>query len=771
MVISRQAGFPASADASTLSVTPVPVGDLLICAIFIFSGTSPPVSAVSGGGVSTWTHIIDHADSAHSYLSLWWGIVTATGAHTISFTGGSPGTDTEVVADSYTAPAGATWAVGPSGFTAATGATIAYPSLTPAQAGVYFGYAAPGGGSPSAGSTSGFTYTTTADSNQIAANPAVASRSPVAPTSSQPSGWYNTVAAIFTAAAPAPPAGTPSGGLRVRERPPLRLAVSVQTPNGHINRWGNDDPNVANQPSAMALSSTMPGGFENFSCTLQRDPARSYPDLEELSQVTVSGLGGGQIAWQGRLEDLPDTGGSQAQVTPTCVGYQSHLDDDSSAAMIYVDQQLATWQGAPLNRQIGLAEGNYQLASSSVASDPGSNSPALVLEIDDSWDSPYLPIVECWYDAGVAGLIARLYYLVDFPSSGSDANWQEIALLAADDAAATVEATGNLQSAGPVSGYLTPAVAYRYAVLQHYYSLTPAGTQGAQFKAYWRAAVYGNHGLTGHGPDPVGFLASDVIAHAIGRWAPLISFTTGPDGTIQPSQFVIPQLTFPTPGTASVIVKQAAQYELLDWAVWEGPTFYCNPRGQSQKARNWRARVGECQLQETGPQISRLYNGVVVSFTGVDGSAQTVGPPGSSAITTDPRLLDSDPANPCNQVTVGGAPLRRWAPLSMGTTTPAAAIQVGAIFLAEQKLLDTSGQAALIGHVQDDRGVWWPAWMVRAGDTLAVIDASDPSPRRIVSASYSDDGKVNTVQLDQPPDSMTALLDRLSVVIQPAGFS
>lgn len=553
--------------------------------------------------------------------------------------------------------------------------------------------------------------------------------------------------------------------LLVRERPPLRLSVDVKAPSGVRGRWGADDPNPANQPQALTFGTAMPGGFNDMSCTLQRDPKLTYPDIEELADVTVRGLGGGQIAWQGRLEQLPDTGGAQAQLSPQCVGYQSELDDDSSAAMIYVDQSLTAWQGPPLARQISLAGGSYQLASNSVAADPANNQPVIVMEIDDSWVSPYQPLAEIWYDAGVAGPIAQIYYDIDF-NNGGDPKWLEALFLSADDAGISTVSSGNLASGGAVAGYFAPGALTRWALVEHGYSSTPAGADGAAYKAYWRLAVYGHHGLPLYGSDPKGVLASDVVAHALRTWAPKLAFTTGPGGTIQASVFIIPQLAFPTPGTSSTIVKQAVQYELLDFAVWEGPTFYLNARGASTTSRNWRARVGDCQLQDTGPNVSRVWNGVVVQFSNVDGTTGTVGPPGSTALTTDASLLDSDPQNPANQ-----AGLRRWTLLQMGTTTPTGAIQVGARFLQEQKLLDTSGQASLVGHVQDDHGVWWPAWMARAGDTLTVVDAKDTSARRIVNTSYDDTSKTNSLQLDQPPDSLDALLDRLSAVIQPLGLT
>jgi hypothetical protein len=103
----------------------------------------------------------------------------------------------------------------------------------------------------------------------------------------------------------------------------------------------------------------------------------------------------------------------------------------------------------------------------------------------------------------------------------------------------------------------------------------------------------------------------------------------------------------------------------------------------------------------------------------------------------------------------------------MQTSTASAAIKIGGMFLAEQKLLDTAGAATLTGYVEDDKGVVWPAWMVRGGDTISFIDAQNTSPRRVISTDYSEDTKVNAITLDQPPDSLTAILERLQVSLVP----
>ena len=62
---------------------------------------------------------------------------------------------------------------------------------------------------------------------------------------------------------------------------------------------------------------------------------------------------------------------------------------------------------------------------------------------------------------------------------------------------------------------------------------TPAS--GSPFSRTFTAiSVYGDHGLTTYAIDsstPDGVLASDVVADLLTRTAPLLTFTTGPNGS------------------------------------------------------------------------------------------------------------------------------------------------------------------------------------------------------------------------------------------------
>ena len=196
--------------------------------------------------------------------------------------------------------------------------------------------------------------------------------------------------------------------------------------------------------------------------------------------------------------------------------------------------------------------------------------------------------------------------------------------------------------------------------------------------------------------------------------------------------------------------------------MWEDLTFWWHDRGA--RGRQWRARTGPSQLEETGPQVERIWESVIVQYQDVDGSTTTVGPVGSGADTETDDLKDDDPDNPANKLGITRRDL-----LVMGIGTAASATEVGRRFLEESRLLDSSGRARLVGHVQDSHGVMHPYSHVRAGDTISFVDSSDTSYRRIVRTDKTRDDRSCSIDLDAPPEGLAALLERLGVVLVPLG--
>lgn len=547
--------------------------------------------------------------------------------------------------------------------------------------------------------------------------------------------------------------------ISVRELPPLRHTVEAETPHGRFSRWASDEPAPENIPSGVRHSSTMPGGYESMDAVLPRKPGVDYPDLERLTTLRVRDAAGESVG-EYRLERAPRTSGDQMAVSPSAVGWQAALEDDKSAQLIVIDRRMDGWGETGRPRQATVIIPAYQPnGGPENAPDPNDGSPALKLSIDGPITGSGGAHAEAMFDAGPGNLVGAVQFTTERTNVTTDSDWSTF--LASSTNAATLAAeTTDTDGATSTVASQSLAAARRYL---HYIFRWAGGPDAADVaRAFWLSdlAVMGDHALTPVGAAPdIGFVASDVLRYAVPLFAPILRVT---DDSIQSSDFPIEQLTWPDPTTVGQMVRDATRFGLQDWAVWDGPTFYWYDRGT--RGRKWRARIGPAQLEETGPQLERLWNSVVVAYQDVDGSTRTVGPPGSGAGVESGLLEDPDPQNPA---TLKGIVRRER--LTMGVGTAAGAVEVGRRFLEEQKLLDRSGRATLIGHVEDDRGVLHPFTHVKAGDQISFVDASDSSYRRVIRPDHDHGRRACTVDLDAPPEGLTALLERLGVALAPLG--
>lgn len=549
----------------------------------------------------------------------------------------------------------------------------------------------------------------------------------------------------------------------VRERPPLRLSLDVKSPSGQHYRWAEDERSPSVVPSSLSFSSTVPGGFESLSCALPRKPDVEYGDLERLSTITVYDAAA-SIVGQYRLEGAPRTSGDQMAVSPAAVGWQAALEDDKSAKGIYRDADMSHWTTISNTYRRVLIAFTLSPVDGSVDNDVTAGTPVINLAIEGNASTT---AQRCFltYDAGVGNAIGTIDYIFA-RGTNVTSSWDARVETDSTDQWPSVTQTSNLASGASALGTLTAGSGDRFGRVTLYTPAGDGGTDGLVHGVIFGVAVWGNHGLTHRtNGTEVGLFASDIISHAVSNFAPALAITTD---SIVASSAIIPHLVFYEPTTVAEIISAANRFELYDWATWEGqngqPTFFYYPRGA--RGKSWRSRVAPAELAEVGPDVQRLWNGVIVRYQDVDGTTRTVGPTGSGADTESVYVTDSDPDNPANQ-----RGIRRWDILDMGiVSTAAAATVVGRLFLEQANQLDTSGQAQLVGYVEDDRGVIWPASHVRAGDTISFIDAADTSARRIVKASYDHSSRTTSVDLDAPPDGLAALLERLQATLVPLGL-
>lgn len=191
------------------TVTAGTVGNLRLLTTNILS-SSNQISSLSGGGVNNWQQGAFLQDGTQGRtLDIWWGMVTDTGTSlTITFQSAIGSTSVQQNRFDFSSDGrgGAMTLQAHGTLTNASSTTITYPSLTPtAPDQLYFGTCRNGGSTPSAGSTTGFSYNIDAQNNvqPYNLNCAVSAQQPTATDGT--AGASLTVAVII---GKAPPSGT-----------------------------------------------------------------------------------------------------------------------------------------------------------------------------------------------------------------------------------------------------------------------------------------------------------------------------------------------------------------------------------------------------------------------------------------------------------------------------------------------------------------------------------------------------------------------------------
>jgi hypothetical protein len=160
---------------TTLPVSPSATGNVLAGTVLGSPTSFGDVLTMSGGGVTTW-NITQLAGQQSTDLYVFWGIITSTGASTITFTW-TPGTYVAATIYKYncrefnTTATGGAWSLSTSGSYESTASTATFPTLS--GTGVYFGWGYVESADAGGGSTTGFIYDLTQSQDFYLFNPNV----------------------------------------------------------------------------------------------------------------------------------------------------------------------------------------------------------------------------------------------------------------------------------------------------------------------------------------------------------------------------------------------------------------------------------------------------------------------------------------------------------------------------------------------------------------------------------------------------------------------
>lgn len=533
------------------------------------------------------------------------------------------------------------------------------------------------------------------------------------------------------------------------------LAMNVTLPGGQVERWGPDELNAANVPGDLTLSDTMPGGHATLASSLLRRIDADYPDERLFSDVHVYGTRG-HTAWRGRMAQFPRTHGEGFGVSPGAVGHSAHLRDDASYTDIIVDRDPSHWIPEPLDRRLQLA-GSFDIATMSSIIDAG----GITIAVPGGVAVPTSSVKEVFYDAGPGQTIDVFGYQAS--EAGNLTNFETRQMFSSDSP--TASSTGHTLTVNNTVQSVSLTTDRRWIRVRLAMGTGTTQPASGSTLTFSKVAVYGTTGITTRdvSGDLDGVYASDVIARILDQAAPLLTYTTGAGGSIEPTSFAIPHLAYRDPVTAEYAISDVNKYHLFDWGVYDDRQFFFRQPDPTRLL--WEARLSDgAYLDADGLTAEQVINGVFVQYTDATGEAKTVGPPGGNFDDTDTALADTSSSNPFNAQY--GSATRKWVPLSLTfPTTLAGAVQIGAAYLLERSLATRRGTVTLTGSATHPTEGKVPCWRPRAGDWISLKDLNGATvPRKIINKTYTHSSRQVRLDLDNTPAKLDAVLARVGVL-------
>lgn len=574
-------------------------------------------------------------------------------------------------------------------------------------------------------------------------------------------------AVVVEPPSPPPPPPPPPPPRRVgltAPRPSLGLAIELEAADGTRYRWDSEARDPGDRPLGIDFKTRRMDGFADATVTLRRRIDRDYPDTEIYNSVVITG-DDGWVAYEGIIVGEPRSVDEGHSITVQCTGWMSTAKY-AKFSQIYVDRGLEGWGQISRERSAYLlATANYRLYPSEVGADATTRRSSVITRVQDNWVAPFAPASEAMYDSGPNNAIGAIYYTWRAEGGVGGGFWDSTIFVGSNDhfdshlePGTIVWRSANLgATAADKSGYFTAASAQRFAMVQLTFGQTPGGAAGATYGASWSdLTVYGDHGLSLIGADPKGVAASDVITHIIERYCPKLNA-----GGVQETTYPLPQVAFKDrvfPYDAMLEVNAA---HLWDLAVWEHRTFHYGP--VILVDHDWEVRLSDHGVtgDVPGDTVEDLANGIAVEYDDVaTGRTEVLLP------LDYPELQDPDIDHPATRhgFLVEGD-------LKLGLSTRDVALQMGRAALAERNQPKAAGALVIRGHARDRYGTWQPAYRIRAGDTISVMDHPNSRPRLVVETSWNNDSKTMTVALDSTLKRVDAILDRMNSAIAAANLS
>jgi hypothetical protein len=552
-----------------------------------------------------------------------------------------------------------------------------------------------------------------------------------------------------------------------REFPPDRLAVRIADPTTDqtIARWAEDEGKAANVLAGLTKSGEMPGGHKDSSGSLPRDPRVNWPDTFTYLDYFIEGAGR-EVVWSGRLNLVPKSDGERMVLEPKAVGHQTALEDREALRMGFIDGDQSKWGDPSTARRLKLIEAAIFLVASTSQGfsslDPSATVPGVINDFTNVENQEgRTEAGEADYSSGGVDLGAALYDYRQLTDYSKDTNWESnLAVGTTDTFDVATAGSDHDRTTALQQSVEAPGPGYRFARLRDRYGGGGSGPLGdvtawQNLKVLsWLAAQ--NLTLQGTWPN-VGYTAKQMLEVAV----PEFSYLEVNPEDIEDDGFVIPQAWYPGPGMLADVVKDLTKYGLYYWFVMNGKRFELRQPGTF--GREWQAYAGASEFKETGEDGLRLWDRLVVAYQDVSGRTVTIGYPGSGADYESEALQITAPDHPAVRAEV----VREDLLTLKGISDFEPALGAGERWLVEGNELSHAGEAVLRGYIQDSAGIFRPVSQIQPGDRIRFPDAGSGGTgyREIVAVSYDHDPRTATVNLDAPPDTYEALLERYGATL------
>lgn len=523
-------------------------------------------------------------------------------------------------------------------------------------------------------------------------------------------------------------------------KPNADVSAVCLGPNGDSVRWDPADPDPGKRPLDIGFDTASGEGFSNATATFNRPTDKTYTDLAPLNEIKFYSAGGREL-YCGRIKGAPVGDTWQADCASWMATHGKPFVD------LLIERDLSQFGDIASGRRATLYAFGISLDKSYTASVDS----ALRWAAEKGVAIPNDSSAQIAYTAPAGAQVGKVQF------SGSELNATNVevpAVTSCDEDQISNQVTDNMTLDGTLKR-LTLGVPKRSLVMEATATSTHTPTDPFS-RTIDDFAVIGDHNLPliarDEGPD--GIAASVALIYLANKYAPMLD-TSGVQGTSYP----IPNAVWRDLTTFQDAAKDLNAYHHWKLGAWESRKLVFEPYDLT--VADWQVRNGieGVRVENVGDQSENVFNGAVVKFTDFQGVARTITPDDA----TD--LRDSSDWIAANQWNEAA-----WLPIDISWPCDMNdAVSIGMLGLAFANQASRPSTITVPRHIRDIHGHWHPSSVVRANQTISVMNQHSPIPRLITGTSWRNHEL--TITTDNAVNSLEELQTRVNAYIGAKGLS